>query len=461
MGDGDCSAIGGNHFIHAARRNVDLTALVFNNSIYGMTGGQMSPTTHIGDKSTTSVYGNVEPAFDLCELAHAAGATYVARGTSWGYQQLVNVIAGGIAHRGFSMVEAMAICPIYYGRFNLTADPAGVPAQPEGARGAGRHSSTRARRAATTSTRSGCCTTASARSTSPRSRGLRERAQEAGRWLSRRRDRRASRSAARGSGGQGILLAAAIIAEAAAALGRHVVQTQSYGPEARGGASKAEVIVADEAIDYPEVRRPDVSLVLSQAAYDKYAGDTRPGGLLIYDSGLVEVDPDDRSLVRCGLPFTQVATDELGKKVVTNIVAVGALAQLSGVLPGGRGARRGAQPRAAALPGAQRAGVRPRAAAGRGGAGDAGHALRPRPRRLAAWTCSNTKARGSSPTPACRCCRRSWRRRRRRLAARPSGSARTCASRRRPRPAAAARPAASASAAPPARSRPRPRTSWP
>src|SRR5512137_2003453 len=103
-----------------------------------------------------------------------------------------------------------------------------------------------------------------------------------------------------GSGGQGILLAAAIIAEAAAALGRHVVQTQSYGPEARGGASKAEVIVSGEPIDYPEVRRPDVSLVLSQAAYEKYAGDTRPGGLLIYDSGLVEVDPEGTSLVRCG-----------------------------------------------------------------------------------------------------------------------------------------------------------------
>lgn len=84
----------------------------------------MSPTTHMGDKSTTSVYGNVEPAFDLCELAHASGATYVARGTSWGYQQLVNIIAGAITHKGFAMVEAMAVCPIYYGRFNLTADPA-------------------------------------------------------------------------------------------------------------------------------------------------------------------------------------------------------------------------------------------------------------------------------------------------------------------------------------------------
>ena len=129
MGDGDCSAIGGNHFIHAARRNIDLTALVFNNSIYGMTGGQMSPTTHLGDKSTTSVYGNVEPAFDLCELAHAAGATYVARGTSWGYQQLVNVIAGGIAHKGFSMVEAMVDLPRLLRALQPHVRPGGVPAR--------------------------------------------------------------------------------------------------------------------------------------------------------------------------------------------------------------------------------------------------------------------------------------------------------------------------------------------
>jgi 2-oxoglutarate/2-oxoacid ferredoxin oxidoreductase subunit beta len=124
MGDGDCAAIGGNHLIHAARRNIDLTALVLNNSIYGMTGGQTSPSTHLGDKSTTTPLGNIEPAFDLCQLANAAGASYVARGTSWSYRQLVDVIAGAIVHRGFSFVEAMAVCPVYYGRLNLTPDPA-------------------------------------------------------------------------------------------------------------------------------------------------------------------------------------------------------------------------------------------------------------------------------------------------------------------------------------------------
>jgi 2-oxoglutarate ferredoxin oxidoreductase subunit beta len=124
MGDGDCVAIGGNHLIHAARRNIDVTAIVFNNSIYGMTGGQMSPTTFEGDLSTTSVYGNVEQAFDICELARAAGATYVARGTSYNYLRLAQLIAGGIAHKGFSFVEAMVACPTYYGRQNGVADPA-------------------------------------------------------------------------------------------------------------------------------------------------------------------------------------------------------------------------------------------------------------------------------------------------------------------------------------------------
>ena len=123
MGDGDCMAIGGNHLIHAARRNIDLTAVVFNNSIYGMTGGQMSPATFAGDRSTTSPYGNVEPAFDLCELAEAAGASYVARGTSYSYTKLAQVIAGGLVHRGFSFVEVMTSCPTYYGRQNDIPSP--------------------------------------------------------------------------------------------------------------------------------------------------------------------------------------------------------------------------------------------------------------------------------------------------------------------------------------------------
>ncbi|MHB0886195.1 MAG: 2-oxoacid:ferredoxin oxidoreductase subunit beta [Bacillota bacterium] len=117
-GDGDCVGIGGNHFIHAARRNIDVTAILFNNSIYGMTGGQYSPATPTGALSTTSPYGMVEGTFDPCELARAAGATYVARATTYHVQLLQQLIAKAITHKGFSLVEAIAQCPNQFGRLN-------------------------------------------------------------------------------------------------------------------------------------------------------------------------------------------------------------------------------------------------------------------------------------------------------------------------------------------------------
>ncbi len=118
MGDGDCSAIGGNHFIHAARRNIDLNAVVINNYIYGMTGGQHSPLTPTGKKATTAPLGTLERPFELLELARGAGATFGARGTAAQPRQLEMLIARGAAHKGFSVLEAISPCPIAYGRRN-------------------------------------------------------------------------------------------------------------------------------------------------------------------------------------------------------------------------------------------------------------------------------------------------------------------------------------------------------
>ncbi len=123
MGDGDCAAIGGNHFIQAARRNIDLTAIIMANQTYGMTGRQYSPLTPAGSITTTSPFSHIEPAFDMCELAMAAGATYVARGTVYHLQELIRLIAGGIAHKGFSVIEVLAPCPINFGRYNNTPTP--------------------------------------------------------------------------------------------------------------------------------------------------------------------------------------------------------------------------------------------------------------------------------------------------------------------------------------------------
>lgn len=117
-GDGDASAIGGNHLIHACRRNIDITTIVFNNNIYGMTGGQFSPTTPKGDKGTTAPYGNVDKAFDICKLAEGAGATYVARATAYHANKMTEYIRKGIAHKGFSLIEGVSGCPTYYGRKN-------------------------------------------------------------------------------------------------------------------------------------------------------------------------------------------------------------------------------------------------------------------------------------------------------------------------------------------------------
>lgn len=122
-GDGDCTAIGGNHFIHGARRNVDLTVVLFNNSIYGMTGGQASPMTPYGKKATTAPYGAIDRPFDACNLAAAAGAAFVARSTAFHVQHLSDMIAEGISNKGFSFIEAVVQCPTAFGRKNKMADP--------------------------------------------------------------------------------------------------------------------------------------------------------------------------------------------------------------------------------------------------------------------------------------------------------------------------------------------------
>jgi len=118
MGDGDALAIGGNHFIHAARRNIDMTAIIMNNRIYGMTGGQFSPLTGNGMKATTAPYSNIDNDFDIVELSKASGASYVARTTTYHVKQLIEMIKAAILHDGFSVVEVLSQCPTNFGRRN-------------------------------------------------------------------------------------------------------------------------------------------------------------------------------------------------------------------------------------------------------------------------------------------------------------------------------------------------------
>lgn len=123
MGDGDAVAIGGNHFIHAARRNLDLTAIVVNNRTYGMTGGQQSPTTPTGDISALAPYGNIDHALDICKLAEAAGASFVARTTAYHAVEIEKLVAQGISKKGFAVIEVLSQCPVFYGRMNGMPGP--------------------------------------------------------------------------------------------------------------------------------------------------------------------------------------------------------------------------------------------------------------------------------------------------------------------------------------------------
>ncbi|MCU0241380.1 MAG: 2-oxoacid:ferredoxin oxidoreductase subunit beta [Vicinamibacteria bacterium] len=123
-GDGDATAIGGNHFIHAARRNIDMTVILYNNWIYGMTGGQGSPATPAGKRTTTAQIGSIENSFDISALAAAAGASFVARETVARPLLLDKIIERAIRKRGFSLVEVMTPCPTTFGKLNKAGDGA-------------------------------------------------------------------------------------------------------------------------------------------------------------------------------------------------------------------------------------------------------------------------------------------------------------------------------------------------
>jgi 2-oxoglutarate ferredoxin oxidoreductase subunit gamma len=138
-----------------------------------------------------------------------------------------------------------------------------------------------------------------------------------------------------GTGGQGLVLAGIILAEAAGIYeGKHVVQTVSYGPAARGGTSRADVVISDGEIDFPKAIGLDLLLAMTQIAFDESAGDLKPSGILVVDSQLVT---EVNSLRVVKIPFTQIAREKCKREQMANIVALGALSRLIPTMPSGAG----------------------------------------------------------------------------------------------------------------------------
>jgi 2-oxoglutarate ferredoxin oxidoreductase subunit beta len=339
-GDGDALAIGGNHFVHGAQRNLDLTTILFNNGVYGMTGGQLAPTTPHEMFATTAPYGNIEQPFDTCKLAAAAGASYVARGTTYKSQQVERLIADGIRHKGFALIEVMTNCNVYYGRQNQKtvldllrwekeaavdskAFEAMDPAQREGKFPVGLlHNEDRPEYRALYDT-----LIAKARQEAKVAAEREREPLPVAAPANRLPEPLAVRLS--GAGGQGLIFAGVILAEAAAVYeGRQVVQNQVYGPEARGGASKAEVIISDKAIDHPKPTAIDLHLALSPEACHRFSRDLKASGILIVDANNVSTIPPGAFAVY-RLPIIETAQKKVGRALMANVVSLGLVATLS------------------------------------------------------------------------------------------------------------------------------------
>jgi 2-oxoglutarate ferredoxin oxidoreductase subunit beta len=359
-GDGDIAGIGGNHFIHAARRNLGITVVCVNNFNYGMTGGQVGPTTPHEARAVTAQYGNYEYPFNLPYLAAASGASFVARWTVLHARQLDWTMRKALIHPGFSFVEIIAPCSTAYSRWN----PEGKGLDPEKLRRRGLEMMKHYQQIGRTE-----------HGIHPKDADVKVnesgevieiiegefldenkpdfmeailgRAEQAEKYWKREKDtldqrvdleikqKRVPRKEIQlgGFGGQGIMSAGKIIGMAAAVYNKlEACFTQSYGPEARGGAAGSQVVISSRPIHHPHLTEPDSMIMMSQGAYDKYVSQLKTGGLLLIDNELVQLPENHREdITTLGIPATKIA-EKAGNNRAANTVMLGFWAAIEGTI---------------------------------------------------------------------------------------------------------------------------------
>ena len=334
QGDGDLAAIGGNEILHAANRGESITVIFVNNAIYGMTGGQMAPTSLMGMKTTTSPYGrdlqHVGFPMRVSELlASLEGPTYIERVALYdnktrarARKAVRKAIQNQIEGRGFSLIEILSPCPTGWGLQPVDAckwiEEKLVPAFPLGVikdKSAEREGWTRRRESV-------------AAEEIPALLGLTGREEEEKTdWdivsdaAPRHRDPRIKIA---GFGGQGVLFLGKLLAEAGMRQGMHVSWLPSYGPEMRGGTANCHVRLSDEPVGSPLVSDPTVLVALNRPSLEKFESEVASGGLVIYDSSLIDITPTRTDVEVVALPATEMA-DRIGSAKTANMVALGAL----------------------------------------------------------------------------------------------------------------------------------------
>ena len=334
QGDGDLAAIGGNEILHAANRGEGITVIFVNNAIYGMTGGQMAPTTLVGQKTTTTPSGRdpsregfplriVElldtlkaPAFLARVSLHDAKNTMRAR------KAIRKAIRNQMEGKGFSLVEVLSTCPTGWKmdpvesckwiREKMLPDFPLAEVRDNG-------------------------NLIGERNPSPSLPGKEDLMRILGLDTETRgigevppRLERPLGAKLAGFGGQGVLHLGLALAEAGMAQGYQVSWLPSYGPEMRGGTAHCHVTLSSDPVSSPVVTRPTLLVAMNQPSVDRFTGDVQPGGLVLYDSSRVGTFPDRHDIQRIAIPATQIAKS-IGNPKVANMVLLGALAAHLGV----------------------------------------------------------------------------------------------------------------------------------
>ena len=311
-GDGDLAGIGGNHLLHAARRNVDLTVILVNNFTYGMTGGQVAPTTPHDSITTTSPFGNPEDAIDISGVAAEAGAAFVARQTTSRPQALVNDITRAMQTDGFALLEVFSQCPTVYGRRNEMATAPEMLDWMESQIDAGELT------VGTIADTDRPEFIESLEAVSERARSEQTTVEDP----APDHDGRDLMLRIAGEGGQGVETAGSILGEAAARNGRNVFKTEEYGSRARGGLASADLILSDGEIFEATVPSGDADLLvaLTPSALQAHQSVLKSGGDLVVDETTLETVPSEATAV----PFERLA-EEAGDARALNMVVLGYL----------------------------------------------------------------------------------------------------------------------------------------
>lgn len=330
QGDGDIAAIGGNNILQAANRGENITVIFVNNAIYGMTGGQMAPTTLIGQKTMTTPRGrnphNEGFPLRLSELLSTLESTvYIervaltdAKNVMKARKAVRKAIQCQIENKGFSMVEALSPCPSGWRMTPVEArkwiEEKMLPYFKPGV-----YKDITEEREPFLPPKLEL----------PSSQieeilGIAEAKGEKVGRLERPEPRYCNpRIKIAGFGGQGVLLLGEALAESGMWAGYQVTWLPSYGPEMRGGTANCQVIISDGSIGSPLVSTPDVLIAMNRPSLERFEPDVREGGLIIYNSSLIDIEPKRKDVEVVAIPATEIA-DELGDTRVANMVVLGA-----------------------------------------------------------------------------------------------------------------------------------------